>query len=285
MLNGRSDRTIRPGGLETLTISFSSKAYAESFSKTVRVTTNDLDHLKEGLVCEGRILRPLQITPPRVDFGQIHHYDQPLTQTVTITRGDGGPIAPEILRHEFADMDAQLREIEPGERYELEVTLGPPWPKGEFKYPLRLKTGVAEVPEVRLPLTGGVTAMLTMVPPGFAFPPTLTAESTKTVSLRWDRLEPTKILTMETAFPGAALRVEDRGYSQRIFLTLPAGPKLGGHIPEVTVTTDNPEIPTFAIPITFGDSSISKRTSARGKSRRVKPRSGPWAKGKRLPSK
>ena len=249
------------------------------------MTTNDPDHPAETLACEAKVLFPLRVTPRRLDFGRVHHYGPTPTVTASIVRGDGGPIAPEVLATAYPGIVARLKEVEPGERYELEVSISRRLPEGNFKHLLRIGTGVAEVPEVRIPLAGNVVPLLDVRPRIFTFPPKRAVESTKTVELRWDRLEPGKVLTAETTFPDASIRVEKGKHGQRITLTLPAGPRVGGRIPDVTITTDDPEIPTLAIPIRFEDPSTAKKSSPRGKSKRNKGMLHSKTREKRLRSR
>ncbi|UCE60351.1 MAG: hypothetical protein JSU63_01110 [Phycisphaerales bacterium] len=80
-------------------------------------------------------------------------------RTVTIMRGDGGPIAPEIvLPEDSPGLDAHICEIESGEYYELVISVGPPWQARRLRELLYLKTGVEEVPEVRIFVTGTVSS-------------------------------------------------------------------------------------------------------------------------------
>ena len=99
---------------------------------------------------------PLEMKPTRVRFGKIPPDSPTLYRTVTLKRGDGGPIAPEVEPARQPGLYAQICEIEPGEHYELEISIAPPFSGGRLKDVLYLKTGVEETPEMRLLVTGTV---------------------------------------------------------------------------------------------------------------------------------
>lgn len=70
----------------------------------------------------------------------------PQTKTITITRGDGGPLDLKVLGFHKPGPTAKLRVIEPGQRYELDVTFSRAGPNGRYSNSVELDTGVAEQP-------------------------------------------------------------------------------------------------------------------------------------------
>jgi hypothetical protein len=74
----------------------------------------------------------------------------PQTKVIEITRGDGGPLSMQVESVKPESVAAELREVEPGQRYELAVTANPPWPKWPFWGLIVLATGVEEQPQVKL---------------------------------------------------------------------------------------------------------------------------------------
>jgi len=235
-----------------------------SFSKRIQVTSNDPDHPNETLQCEGRILMPLQMSPNRVNFGSISRSSATKYQVVTLTRGDGGPIAPKVSPPKQPGLHAQVCEIEPGEHYELEVSIGPPWPRDSFRDVLKLKTGVEEAPEVAISMMGNVIPRLTAVPKRIVFPMKRTEELEKVVNLRWGDGKPANILEATTTVPGASVRIEGSERSQRLVMTVPAGSKRYPGAQTVTITTDDPDLPTFSIPVGFQREAGARAARQRG---------------------
>ncbi len=213
--------------------------------------TNDPNHPNETLTCEGRVLVPVMLDPKRVNFGRITRGAQIHHKTVTLVRGDGGPISPEVLPFRQAGLDAQICEIEPGELYELELTLEPPYPNKSIRQMLRLKTGLAKAPEMTLYVTGSITPRVTSVPSSFTFPSNREGAVEEVVHLRWAGGQAAKILEVSSNIPGATVRVDESGRMPQIVMTVPAGSKVAGHSRKVTIKTDDPEVSTFSIPVRF----------------------------------
>ena len=215
------------------------------------MTTNDPDHPNETLQCEGRILMPMQMTPGRVNFGNISRSEPTKNQVVTLTRGDGGPISPKVSRTKQPGLHAQVCEIEPGEHYELEISVGPPWPDGMFRDGLTLKTGVEAAPEMMLSVSGRVIPRLTAIPKRITFPEKRTEESEQVVDFQWSDGKPAKILEVTTTVPEGSVRIEGSKAAQRLVMTMPPGSKRQRGAHSVTLTTDDPDLPTFSIPVGF----------------------------------
>ena len=129
-----------------------------SFTRNITVTTNDPEHSSETLVCKGRLLEPARVSPHLISFGRIPG-TAVLTKRALVTAMDGGPLTPELAPFEKQGVAAKLREIEAGQRYEIEVTLTPPLDPGRLRVNLTLRTGVAAAPSVN------VLVVATVAPP------------------------------------------------------------------------------------------------------------------------
>jgi hypothetical protein len=229
-----------------------SSRYDGPFTKTIVVTSNDPEHGTEKLTCTGRVMQPMKIEPAaNVNFGNIKRDSGPQYRFVTIRRGDGGPIAPEVLPGTLPGLSAQMCAIVPGEEYELEVWIGPPWPEGKIRDTLRLTTGVDEAPETGLAITGEIVARLTAVPNRLTFPTEQTEEIVRSVRLNWDDGKPANVLEATSSIADAQVRIEQDEKAQTVVVTIPAGSErlAGSH--EVTIKTDDPAVPKFSIPIAF----------------------------------
>ncbi|MBN2448410.1 MAG: hypothetical protein JXO22_16910, partial [Phycisphaerae bacterium] len=91
------------------------------------------------------MLIPWKLEPTILNFGQVARDAESVTKTVMIKRGDGGPLNPELVTPSRDGLSAKLTEIQPGEQYELEVTLTPPWPNGTLSTAVLLKTGLKDI--------------------------------------------------------------------------------------------------------------------------------------------
>ena len=232
------------------------------------------------------------MTPRSLTFGQIDRNSEAKHKTVTITRGDGGPIAMELVPFEHKNVKASLREIEPGARYELDVELGPPWPNTTLRTNLTLKTGVPEAPEDIIKVYARIAPRLRASPARFTVPHNVEKERDLRVQLLWSGGDPGKILEVTTSDPQTSVRLEEQGDKQYVLLHVPAGykPSTRGR-PFVTVTTDDPQIPSYRIRVyaarapTQRPHQSAKPTTQR--SRRVSrvPTTMPSRPARQLPTK
>ena len=122
------------------------------------MSTNDPKHAKENLTCKGKVLAPFTSTPRMVSFRGLDSASSPMPQTLTLTHLDGGPLKLELMDTGNPGITAELREIKPGESYQLIVGLAPPQKPGQLVAAIRLKTGVSELPETTIGVYADIPA-------------------------------------------------------------------------------------------------------------------------------
>lgn len=127
-------------------------------ARRVTVTTNDPNHKREYLEFKGEILVPFKANPRLAQFAKVEDYTTPEPRTITIRRGDGGPLRLEVAGVGKPGIEASLREIKPGEHYELTVGLTPPLKPGRFYSWVNLKTGLKEVAQSRITVSAVIPA-------------------------------------------------------------------------------------------------------------------------------
>lgn len=195
---------------------------------------------------------PVEIRPARVHFGKVHDGDPTQYKIVTLLRGDGGPITPKVSPGKLPNLYAQVCEIEPGEHYELELSLSPPMPGEKFRDLLRMTTGVEEAPSVTLWVTGDVTPRLSAMPGRITFPVERTEEVERLVRLKWDDDKPSQVLEATTTIPDAKVTVRPGARMQTVVVTMPAGSEApAGKRHSMTIKTADPKAPSLNVPITF----------------------------------
>ncbi|MFH0980878.1 MAG: hypothetical protein V2A79_04995 [Planctomycetota bacterium] len=187
--------------------------------------------------------------PRAVNFGLISRKASAQQQKVTITRGDGGPLNLKLAPVDLANFEAQLREIEPGERYELEVTLSPPFLAERMRTNLTLETGIAEAPTTTLPVFGSIAPRVSAEPSRVTLPPKLDSDWEQAVHLVWDDDLAHKILGATANDEGLVVRVEEQGDQQQVVLQVPPTYKPRPGVSMVTIKTDDTEMPEVQVPI------------------------------------
>jgi hypothetical protein len=245
------DHTIAPGQSEEVKVTMTiSSRRSGPFTRSVSVTTNDADHHKTALTCAGTMLVPFKMEPTSVVFGHLVRSDGPQKKTITITRGDGGPLAPELMPVGNPNVEALLREIEPGEKYELDIKVTPDWPRRSLNTNLVLKTGVAEAPEEKIRVYASLAPRLRVVPVRFQVPESVPEERDLRARLVWSKNKPAQILEVTSSDPSTTVRIEEQNNWQQVILHIPAGykPPLRPR-PVVTLKTDDPEVPKMEIEV------------------------------------
>ena len=161
------------------------KSRKGDFSKAITMQTNDPQKKTVKLICKARALVAFTITPPMANFGRIARNAEEQSKTLVITRGDGDPIKPELEPLKDQQFSAEIKEIEPGEKYELVVTAKPPWGNDRLQGQLTLKTGLPQSPDETIRLHGTIDPRLKVVPRGYTIPSAITADSEFKVQLHW----------------------------------------------------------------------------------------------------
>jgi hypothetical protein len=261
-MDGQADRIVAPGQTEEikLTISTTRKRKGK-FTKAVRVNTNDAKNPNPTLICEGAVKVPFEMQPSMVSFSQVDRNSEPQRRTIKITRGDAGPLAPELVPLEHENITAALREIESGESYELDVEIGPPWPNRAVQAYLTLKTGVPEVPEEKIRVYARVAPRLRSSPSRFTIPRNLKSDLDLRARLMWSGGEPGKVLEVSSSDPGLTVRLDEVRGQQMVVLHVPEDYDFSGRSRHfVTVKTDDKDVPLLRIQVSVRPPQPAART-------------------------
>lgn len=232
-------------------------------SHVVNVETNDPAHRCVKLQAAWTTLDAVKWEPLALRFEEFARTAESVTETITITRADGGPISPQILLveersgpdHTWIEisrerMQPAIRELEKGERYELSLTARRPWPNnGRWSGRVRISTGVDEVPEKTIGFYMKTAKRLTLEPDRFSVPMRATEQSEQRVVLHWSPERPApRLLGASVNARGLLARVETHGGVQMVVLRIsPSFRWQEGRWPTVRVLTDEPEFPEFRI--------------------------------------
>ncbi len=226
------------------------------------MTTNDSKNRNPSLVCEGTVKVAFEMEPATINFAQIERTAEAQHKIFKITRGEGGPLAPELLPIKHENVKASLLEIEKGEAYELDVELAPPWPNRAISTYLTIKTGVEQVPEEKLRVYARIAARLRAAPTRFTVPRNLESEMDLKARLMWSGDNPGKILEVTSSDPKTSAGFEEKNGQQFIVLHVPKG-----YVPVprsrtfVMVKTDDKAAPELKINVNAARPPRSKEAS------------------------
>lgn len=236
------------------------------FTKSVSVHTNDPSQQKVTLRCVGTALAALTVAPTRTNFGNIERDATSITKTVKLKRGAGGAINPSVLRTSDAQaVTTAFREVEPGELYEMDITLGSPWPKGRKRGWVRLKTGVKEAPETTVQFTYSIKPYVEAFPQRVIFSPGQSEPQEHVIKLSWHDDAAREIVSATVVDKRLSVRVEDApAGGQQVVLVVPAGYTPKRRSPNAVVLTIDDEVePTVRVPISVrgGPARTASKTS------------------------
>ncbi len=225
------------------------------FTRDISVDTNDPEHASVKLLCKGQVKEPFAMEPSNgCHFGRVSRAETP-KKTVIITQGDAGPLKLTLKPFSEPGIGVKLREVIPGERYELDVSLDGPFTAERVSAVAEFETGVSEIPTANVKISAYLAPRVTAIPRRYLVPPTRSADWEQPVVLKWDDAAPHKVLAATVSDPTLAVVVEDHGAHQEVVLKVPkdfvARTTLRPRV--VTITTDDPQSPTLTVPISVRD--------------------------------
>ncbi len=251
-MSGRSDRVIKPGQKDDVTITLQSKGRTGTVKRDVTAVTNDPKNRSVRLSCRAEVRNQFKGGSLKMSFGKITRDSGPQTRTITLERGDGSAIKPSVVRSGLPAEATAVREITPGEKYELDVTLSPPWPNGPLTRSLKIKTGMKEAPETELRINADVVPRVAAVPNRFSIRPGASEKAEHTAMIVWDEGVNHKVTAVSATDPQLGVRIDETpGGQQKLVLTVPAGFVRPKRLPSVTLTTDDDEVKTLVVPIRY----------------------------------
>jgi hypothetical protein len=219
--------------------------------RKVQVQTNDRAAVTTFLECTAHVSVADRLSMPNVNFGQLKRNSEAQTRTITITRGDGGPLKPKLLPGTANKaVAADLKEVREGEEYELTVTVSPPWPNDMIHGSLTLETGIEQAPQEMIPVVAQVTPRLATNPPRFTIPQTVESDLDLSAQLTWSDEKSGKVTAVTVTDPKLTAELVDRDDQQAVVLHVPAGYAPSTGAPGfVRLTTDDADVPMMQIPV------------------------------------
>ena len=175
------DQDVVPaGGSRDVTLEWNPVGTSMDFNERAEIETNDPYHPIVELTIHGRVLRALAPVPRSISL-QRHSASKTVTRRVVVFSYEEGGFeltGYELLNEELAShFDVQL-DLAPtaeelaADQYAksaiaLEVTIRPGLPMGPIQQKLRLKTNVAEVSQLEIPIEGTIVSVISVV--GYRF--------------------------------------------------------------------------------------------------------------------
>lgn len=213
------------------------------------IETNDPSNPQIKVACTGMVRGAFKDAPSVLNFGLIDPGALEITQTVTLIRGDGGPIAPKIIQSQTPGLSAEIKEIRPGEHYEMSVRLTRPLAMGQLSGFLMVDPGLPEGQQEAFRVLGIVAHRVQVTPVDLRLPAKVARETDWSAHVFWHAQAPHKILSAMSSDPKLEPRIVIAGRSQEVFVKVPADYELPDPPPTITVKTDDPTRAELVIPV------------------------------------
>jgi len=194
-----------------------------------------------------------------------------MTKTVEVIRGDGGVLKPTLRPVTSENIRAQLKEIEPGERYQIEVTLIPPLKNGRLRTKLVLETGLAEAPTTAFSVSAEMAPRVVALPRRLVVPAKRTSDWKQSVRLVWDDKSPHRILSATVNDPDIQVQLEDKNGNQTVVVQVPPDYTMRAGSRLITIRTDDVKASEVRVPISFRKDHKGRLTAAHAKRAKKMP--------------
>lgn len=243
------DKTITPGGQGRIEATLDTAGRSGEVVKQINITTNDPASTRVVLTFTGKVRTRISIDPPNGLMWGRFTPEMPLTRTIKLVNNTPSVMKVEpVPASQPSVFAATVKELEPGKVVEVTVTAKPPFVEGLNNAPLKLKTGMKEVPELSVPCYLFVPPVVEISPSWLTVRTPLAQETRRTVLVRYNGEGAMKIESITPSDPAIKTQVTEptTGMAFNIAVTLPAGldvsPGKPGSIVLVTNLKDKPAI-------------------------------------------
>lgn len=162
---GQADKNILQPGEETnVTVSFDSKKRQGQVNTQVNIFSNDPDRPQTTIYLKGFVKRAISIDP--IGGCVLRGMDPAavVTGKATITNQVDEPMEVKIKNVDSKNFEVELKEIEPGKRYEVHATSKPPFDFGRTTAMVTLTTTLEREPEINLPIVATIVEKVELSP-------------------------------------------------------------------------------------------------------------------------
>lgn len=248
---------IEPGQSTVLTVRYDTIRKVGPIQRNIHIRTNEPGEASHALNVVGNVKPFVSLSPSDgLNLGQLLR-DDSLGKTILLRSEFTRPLRLRLRPLDHALLRAELAETQAGREWRLTIATLPPLREGPLTGDVLLETDVAEVPEVRIPISGGVAARVSVVPNRLITPvdpARPTERSLKVVVLGQRAVRVTgasasrRDVTVRVLDPARQSAEAGGALATELRVTLPPGltPETAGTI---AISTDDVEYATLSVPI------------------------------------
>jgi hypothetical protein len=268
------DRKIAPGKKGKIPIKLRTRGMNGTIRKNVTLTTNQEENATATLVVMAKVKRFIDMNPKTgANFGKIRE-NQVVKKEVELINNNEEPVELKLVRSPHNKFTGQLRVVEPGRKYVLDVQTQPPLPKGYHRGEFKFTTSSPNVPNYTVRASASVTDRVMVMPRRVLIFRPMKNKTKRTVFLRNEGETPVRVLDVSATNELLGLKTQTlkEGQSHRVTLELPAGymPPASGD--KLVIKTDDEEFSELVVPIVRSRPPATRPAARRPVVRRITSR-------------
>jgi len=271
----RPKSPLAPGESDQMVISYDAVRRRGPAHHTVTLTTNDPQRPTVVITVRGTVKPVYEVSPmDNLTFGRLFR-DAEETRRVEIVNRYVDRMSLRIRSGvDVPGFTLELKELEPGVRYELSARTRPPLAVGLIRREVVLETGLSVLPEMRVVLFATVQPPIAVSPDKLTWPRNLVSPLETVVRVLHAPAQPVRIVQARPTHPAIAVTIRDVGpgasaaaqpvatapatrstepvCTQEIVVHLPAGvsaPESGDVAIELQTDANDPAYQKITIPV------------------------------------
>ncbi len=184
---------LPPGESTKITISYAT-SHVGPANKKVMLESNDPTNPLVVIPVKGHVKRLFKATPTsRIYFRDLSP-DEVASQSIVMENQYDEPIKLRVADDQDTGyFDVKVKELEPGQKYEVIATTQPPISPGRKFSSVKLATGVEQAPTITVQLAAAIPPAVYLNPRRLFVPPTQVEPTPRVVQVRYRKDTPVKI--------------------------------------------------------------------------------------------
>ena len=251
---GEWDRRVAPGQAGRISIQLASATLSGPVVRTITVSSNDPLQPTSLLRLSATVPTSVEVDRSAVIFQFVGEGAKPETKIVRIVNRQPAPLMVEGPRSTNPAFTAELRIVNPGQEFELNITTVPPPIGNTISSVISMTTSSPDMPLITVQAYAVTRLPVVVSPPQIDLPAAPLAGGVNvSVSITGAASDSLVLSDPTLGFVGATVQLREvqPGRLFHLNLAFPAGFALPKNAAaEVTVKSNNPMLPLIRIPIT-----------------------------------
>ncbi len=206
----RPKSPLEPGESDTMTISYDAAHRRGPANQTLTIATNDPEHAAVAFVVRGDVKPAYDVTPvDNLNFARLYQDSQESRAIQIINRYTGKMSLRLKEGLETPGFSVELKELEPGMRYELSARTRPPLAAGVVRRNVLLETGLEVMPEIHVLIAGSIEPPIAVYPDRLVWPRNLVSPIDKVLRVSCAPGHPVRVVEAHATDPAITVTIRE----------------------------------------------------------------------------